>query len=213
MLSNTFATQSFPDQSDLPLEVEVLDARHAKEVCLLIDTVRADLPEDKRHYLKPRSPEDISEHFTAFNPGFGIFDGGKLVACALLCPIHDATSEYNQRNYPQDHLLPGHWAIQSVARHPAYKGLGLMEKLLDHAATYSRLHPNIDYVVAKVNANNTPSQKGFLGAGFDVAARGQDYASGEPVVYLGLSTGSGLARTTQKPVQLGNDDPSPAPFC
>lgn len=213
MLMKTFAPEAAPSTSATH-KVIALSPKHAKAVQQLIETVRAALPEDDRIFLKPRSPANIAAHFAAFNPAFGILSpDGQLIGCALLCPISDATDDAAAANYPASHLLPGHWALQSVARHPAYEGHGLMGLLLDHAKGYAQANSQVAYVIAKVNGRNLRSQQGFLNAGFSAAAQGQDQASGEPVVYLGLHTGSGLAQHGGASLQSGNDDAAPAPFC
>ena len=183
----------------------MLGNSHIKAIVELIATTRQSLSEDELHFLKPKTPGQISAHFAAFNPAFGVFDENKkLIACGLLCPL-DPHDEHAAQNYPAQHLLTGHWALQSVARHPDYKGHGLMEVLLQQAKTYAETNPQIDYVVAKVSERNDKSQKGFLGAGFTVSCQGQDMQAGYPVVYLGLAT-EDIARRGAKPVQLGNDD-------
>lgn len=183
----------------------MLGNSHAKSIAELIEITRQSLPEDELHFLKPKSPGQISAHFAAFNPAFGIFDNNKkLIACGLLCPL-DPNDEHAVQNFPSQHLLSGHWALQSIARHPDYKGHKLMDIILNHAKTYAEANPHIDYVVAKVSDRNAKSKNGFLGAGFIVASRGQDMQAGYPVVYLRLAT-EDIARKGAKPVQLGNDD-------
>lgn len=214
MLTQTFTPEALAAPASKPAhKVVLLSPRHAKAVHLLIETVRAALPEDEKIFLKPRSHGSISAHFAGFNPAFGILTNtGQLIGCALLCPIGDAADEYNQLNYPAEHLLPGHWALQSVARHPAYEGQGLMGLLLDAAKNHAKANPQVNFMIAKVNGRNVKSQGGFAKAGFEQAAQGLDHASGQPVVYLGLHTGSGLAQHGGHSLQLGHDDPAPAAY-
>jgi RimJ/RimL family protein N-acetyltransferase len=214
MLTQTFTPEATPTPKPKPAhKVVMLSHKHAKAVHLLIETVRATLPEDEKIFLKPRSHGSISAHFAGFNPAFGILTPtGQLIGCALLCPINDASDEYNQKNYPAEHLLPGHWALQSVARHPAYEGQGLMGMLLDAAKAHAAANPQVSFMIAKVNGRNAKSQEGFAKAGFTQAAQGQDHASGEAVVYLGLHTGSGLAQHGGHSLQLGQNDPAHTPF-
>ncbi len=191
--------------------VKLLGHRHSRAVHQLIIAARAGLTEETRHWLKPRSQGEISAHFASCNPVFGIMNGkGELVACALLKPLADAEDPANHLNYPAEALKDGHWAVQSLAVHPDYQGRGLMTRLLTHVTDYARTHPSIHSLIAKVNSRHTGSQQGFLNTGFTIAAQGQDHASGDPVVYLGHFTGSGLARTGGRPLQLGHDDPAPA---
>ena len=214
MLTNSFFIEADAKPKPKPAhKVVLLGPRHAKSIHLLIETVRASLPEEERIFLKPRSHGSISAHFAAYNPVFGILSPtGQVIGCALLCPLKDATDEHNIQNYPAENLLPGHWALQSVARHPAYEGQGIMGLLLDKAKDHATANPHVEFMIAKVNGRNVKSQAGFAKAGFTQAAQGQDHASGQPVVYLGMHTGSGLAQHGGHSLQLGNDERACTPL-
>jgi hypothetical protein len=87
-----------------------------------------------------------------------------------------------------------------------------MNLLLDAAKNHAKANPQVNFMIAKVNGRNVKSQGGFAKAGFEQAAQGLDHASGQPVVYLGLHTGSGLAQHGGHSLQLGHDDPAPAAY-
>lgn len=185
-----------------------LSPRHAKAISLLLAEARSNLAEDKKHWLKPKSAGEIGGHFAAYNPAFGVMHDQQLIACCLLRNLSDAGDETNRENYPVDELKDGNWAVQSVAVHPAFKNQGLMKLVVDHATAYAKSNPSFMNLIAKVNAENTPSQKGFLRKGFALVCPGQDFSSGDPVVYLGLHTGSGLARQPGSTLQSGYDEPA-----
>lgn len=211
MLNSAFTSEATatPAQLSAPVLTAVkLGRAHAPALAKLIAATREALPEEKRHHLKPKTVAQINAHFAAFNPAFGLLNKkGQLIACAMLCPL-DPQDEHAVQNYPAEHLMPGNWSLQSVAKHPDYKGHDIMPVLINHTKVYAKTNPQIDFVVAKVNSQNNPGKQILLKSGFAHATVGHDVASGDPVVYLGLYTGSGLARDAQTTLQSGYDEPT-----
>lgn len=179
-----------------------LHAGHIDVICGLLEIVRLSLSEEQRHFLKPRSHENLSQHFIDQHGAIGILNGnGQLVACALLRHLGQSTDAYDRQNFPDHHFKYGHWAVQSVAVHPEYGSKGLMAALLGKLQDMAMDDPlTYQHFVAKVSRDNWRSGQGFTKMGFSVTSEARDPVLGHPVVYFGFTPSLGLAQPDAKPL-------------
>lgn len=155
------------------------------------------LPEDEKHFLKPRTAKNLKGHMAAPMPVIGIKKNGFLTAQALLTfPKYD-DSVVNLNGYPVSNEDCTTAVLQSLCVDPDIKGKGLSQKILHAAVTIASMK-GYCHILAKVAKTNAPSMASFLKSGFQCACEGTDPAEKYPVYYFKYDVfqGCGAASTT-----------------
>ncbi len=170
-----------------PYACYVLNEDDLPHLITLQDQVIEDLPEDKKHRLKPRTIEDLKAHLDADMPIIGIKDNyGNHIAHLLLTtdPANPAT--INLEGYP---ITEGMAVIQSVVIHPDYRPKQYTHMseavkpydILFKQAELIAKEAGISQIIAKVGAQNMGSHALFINqgytAGMPTLLAEDDYAS------------------------------------
>lgn len=154
IVTEEFLTQAQPAPFS-PIELTTSDI---PQILDLIAAVREALPEDEKHFLKPKTSAEL----TALLENSGSIlamksrDGGSLAALTIVNRERGNTA-----------------VLQSVCVHPDFKRLGLVSALMEHGEKWAREN-SISLLLAKVATANEKSQQLFFSAGFRVARVGTD---------------------------------------
>lgn len=150
----------------------------------LQERARQALTDEQKHFLKPRTAEDLKIHLDAGMPMIGLKDDkGHLCAQALIGYPYREDAVSNLDGYPGMTKAGTVAIVQSLSVDPDIKGKGLAGKLLDVAGNLAAQHGHVA-LMAKVAQENTCSKQSFLKAGFEIASTGMDPRAGYPVLYL-----------------------------
>lgn len=173
-------TASIPYKSD-QFEISQLGKATFKEVVRILEDVRASLPEDERHFIKPQSLADLYNHHSRGFPVLGSVEmaTGKIAGVLLITPSEGSDANPKLANYPQSVKECDTGIISSVATTPGYSGQ--MEPLLDQALQYAAT--GLMAVWAKVSDENTRSSKRFTESGFVDKIHGYDPERNYAVTY------------------------------
>ena len=149
----------------------------------LQDKVLKSLPDEQKHFLKPRSEEDLVDHMGARMPVIGVKDNdGKLVAqCIIAYPRH-ADAVKNLEGYPINGAAPVTAIVQSLSVDPSHAGKGLSRMILDTAKDVAA-QAGLTQILSKVADANASSSRSFMNSAFEKAAAGLDPKKGYPVTY------------------------------
>lgn len=177
MLTTNLALKAIPDQqrSESQQSYLLLTKADIPAFLALQAKVIAALPEDKKHYLKPRTAQDLEAHLDADMPIIAVKDhDGKIIAQELVT-LFNSPAAKNLENYPNIGTDPKA-AVQAVQVDPEARGKKLSEVLLNAAKTEAA-NLGAASLLAKVASDND-SQKSFLNTGFTKAAAVWDKAGG-----------------------------------
>ncbi len=174
------------DEADIPAIIE------------LQQKVSDNLPLHQKHFLKPRTAEDLKAHLDAGMPIIGVKSDGKLVASALLSFPYKDDAVKNLDGYPTAAFTGGTAIVQSYCS--IEKGCG--QEVLNLVQDFAALR-GYGQLISKIAADNKASIKSFEYHGFKEVhcadAAKNDPVLGHPVVYMQSDTipktGAKLSRT------------------
>ncbi len=169
MLTTNLALKAIPEeQPPEPQQSYLLMTKADIPAFLALQAkVIAALPEDKKHYLKPRTAEDLEAHLSADMPVIVVKDhDGKIIAQALVT-LFNSPAAKNLGDYPNIGTDPKA-AVQAVQVDPDARGKKLSEVLLN-AAKIEAAKLGAASLLAKVATDND-SQKSFISTHFTKAA-------------------------------------------
>lgn len=154
IVTEKFLTQAMPAAFS-PLE---LTADDIPQVLDLIKAVRDSLPEDTKHFLKPKTSAEL----TAL-----LANGGSILA--MRENEQNSLAALIIINREKENTA----VLQSVCVHPNFKRQGLMRDLMQHSQEWAREN-GISLLLAKVACANTGSHSLFSSAEFRIARTGED---------------------------------------
>ncbi len=151
------------------LDVWILGEDDIPAFLELQDKALKSLPDEKKHFLKVRSAEDLKDHLDARMPMIGIKNAqGQLLAqCLIAYPYREEAK--NIGDYPDQVKTVTNAIIQSVCVDPAMRGLKLSEQILDAAKDLAAQNGHVA-LVAKVADDNLSSRNTFAKNDFTPAA-------------------------------------------
>ncbi len=167
-----------------------LSFHHIDQFIGLQTRVQNALSAEDECFIKPRTPEMLSEHLSAQMPIFGVWHGDQLVAAALVtfpdneCAKHMAGYPFNEAAQAKTNVS----IVQNLYVDPDYRGHKLSSILLNTVGAFSQ-EKNRTQLMAKVAVKNVDSCKTFLCNAFQQCATGIDPTRGHDVVFYTAPVG------------------------
>ncbi len=148
------------------LEIRKITLSDSEQLLKLIANIEGSL-EDKTYWLPV--DDESKEHFfdDSWTEFYGMFDDNQvLVAAAALF--------YNKHEYGESlsHLEKKYDKVAEIGRcmvNPSYRGHNYLRQINNELASAAK-EKGIEYLLATVHPDNKPSQKSFMGSGFEKQA-------------------------------------------